>query len=578
LRALKPGAMANPELLSEQGWLLAVIKRSFTHKILILSTALTLLYSLTIPLATQAIIDRVIVHEGYATLYVIAIAIAVLGLLEALAVTLRAVAGAFLANQYGSLIASDLIAGLAAAPSAQLLGRAGLKRAHIVDEVNIFRQDYMDIVSYVYQSLVPVLFYAVIMFIISPAMSLIVALTVPVYYCAYRLVKAPGKRDTATAIRLRAESSAAVHTMVAAIETVKGYGLSRLFARNIDRLMNHAFYAGFLTARRTAVWQGMSRACNGIAQALILFVGASAVMENTLTLGQLIAFQIFAGRLLEPMTRAGQMMERLQRIRLHLEKWNGQLRDAQRPQALAPARTVPGAPVLELDNVAFRYEHAAHSQLHQVSLSIAAGEIVFLLGPSGSGKSTIVRLASGLLAPTAGSVRVQGNEISATLEADRLALVAAAFQEPVLLPGTLRENIGNFARHDQFDLDEVLAVSGVDEIVGKMPAGLETDLGERGMPLSGGEKQRICLARLLAAAPALLIIDEGTSGLQRGLEMRILGALKARLLPHQAVLIITHREDLASLGTREIRIDDGAVQSDTPVHPKHGALAAVERA
>ena len=570
--------MANDNLLNENDWLWSVIKRSFTHKILILSTVLTLLYSLTIPLATQAIIDRVIVHEGYSTLYVITIAIAVLGMLEALAVTLRSVAGAYLANQYGSNIAAELIAGLSAAPSAQLLGKNGLKRAHIVDEVNVFRQDYMDIVSYVYQSLVPVLFYLLIMFATSPSMSLIVLLTIPVYFVAYRLVKVPGKRDTAAAIALRSDSSAAVHTMVGAIETVKVYGLSQLFARNISRLMNHAFYAGFLTAKRTAVWQGMSRACNGIAQALVLFVGARAVMENTLTLGQLMAFQIFAGRLLEPMTRAGQMIERLQRVRLHLEKWNTQLRASQDPGDLQPARTVQGAPVLMFENVQFRYDNAAQAQLDNISFSVVPGEVVFLLGPSGSGKSTIVRLASGLLAPSAGAVRVLGNEVSATREADRMPLVAAAFQEPMLLPGTLRENISNFAADEKFDLTDVLTVSGVDEIARKLPAGLETDLGERGMPLSGGEKQRICLARLLAAAPALLIIDEGTSGLQRGLETRILTDIKARLQPHQAVLIITHREDLAALGTRTIRLDDGAVQSDSAMHPKREPAVAVEGA
>lgn len=148
----------------------------------------------------------------------------------------------------------------------------------------------MDIVSYVYQSLVPVLFYLVIMFAISPAMSFIVLLTVPVYFVGYRLVKAPGKRDTAAALALCSDSSAAVRTLVGAIETVKVYGLRQLFARIISRLMNHAFYAGFLTAKRTAVWQGLSRVFNCIAQALLLFVGARAVMENTLTLGQLIAF------------------------------------------------------------------------------------------------------------------------------------------------------------------------------------------------------------------------------------------------------------------------------------------------
>ena len=223
------------------------------------------------------------------------------------------------------------------------------------------------------------------------------------------------------------------------------------------------------------------------------------------------------------------MIERLQRVRLQLESWSVQLRASRAPQELQPAWIVAGAPVLSFENVHFRYDNAAQAQLDDISFSVGPGEVVFLLGPSGSGKSTIVRLASGLLAPNLGTVRIQGNDIRATCEADRMRLVAPAFQEPVLLPGTLRENIINFASKHVLDLADVLAVSGADEISRKLPAGLETDLSEHGMPLSGGEKQGICLARLLAAAPALPIADEGTSGLQRGLETRILTNMKARL-------------------------------------------------
>ncbi|MCU6502450.1 ATP-binding cassette domain-containing protein [Rugamonas sp. A1-17] len=564
--------MHNSDLVNNRKWLLEAIRQSFTHKILIVSTLLALVYSLTIPFATQAIIDRVIAHFGYATLYTITIAISAMGVLEALSVTLRSVVGGFLANKFSSELARELIDNLARTQSSALLGRNGLIRAHVVDEVNVFRQDYMDLVNYFYQSLIPVLFFAIVMFLISPAMSCIVLLTIPVYYLAYRLIKRPGKRYTQTAVRLHSESSAAVHTMIGAIETVKSYGLSQLFSQNISRLVDRAFYAGYQTAKQMAIWQGVSRSCNALAQALILFVGAKSVMDNHLTLGQLISFQMFAGRLLDPITRAGVMLERWQRMGVHLDKWETQLREAKPQARQLDAAPDLQAPVLAMRAVDFQYESANLRQLQGIDLTIAAGEFVFLLGPSGSGKSTLVRLATGLLTPTAGSVAIAGNEISQVSETTRRHLVAAAFQEPVLLPGTIRDNISGFSRDATVDLDRIMAIAGVDQIVRKRPAGLDTDLGERSMPLSGGERQRVCLARLLACAPSLLIIDEGTSGLQRSLEISVLQSIKANLLPHQAVLVITHREDLTSIGTREIRIDDGAIQRDGGPRQSAGGL------
>lgn len=534
-----------------------------TQKRLATTTFLTILYSLAVPFATQAIIDRVIVHNGAHSLGLIFILLVATAVLDAMTVTLRSAIGAYVANDVASTLTARLTQRFLAQPASAVLGDQGNRLAQSIAQANGYRESLMEVIAYFYQALLPMVVYAVVVVLINPTMSGIVAVSMTIYLLLYLALRGPMKKHARRAIHEHVAFGAAVHRAAAAIETIKAYGLSSRAIKTANDLSFSAFYSGFQAGKRAALWQGISRAISGLTQATLLLYGAAATIRGQLTLGELVAFQMFASRLLEPLTRAGGAWERLTRLKLYLDDW-APLLGAPAPQRLrrvAPAKR-EGA-VLEAQDLEFAYPGTAGPQLRGIDLRIEPGEAVFLLGPSGSGKSTFVRLAAGLLAPTGGKILISGQDLATLDEACRLRLVACSLQEPVLLPGSVSQNIAAFrADVSEARIHAAAELTKASSFIDRMPEGFGTLLGEHGFAVSGGEKQRLCLARMVATKASLLIIDEGTSGLERKLEASILEGVKAQLEPHQAMIVITHREDTAALGTRTIRLEQGEITTD----------------
>lgn len=539
------------------------IRELVFQKRLAITTLLTIVYSLAVPFATQAIIDRVIVHNGAHTLGLIFILLVATAILDAMTVILRNAIGAYVANDVAATLTARLTQRFLAQPASAVLGEYGNRLAQSIAQANGYRESLMEVIAYFYQALLPMAVYSVIVILINPTMSGIVAVSMAIYLLLYLALRRPMKKHARRAIHEHVAFGAAVHRAAAAIETIKAYGLSNRATKTANDLAFSAFHSGFQAGKRAALWQGVSRAISGLTQATLLLYGAAATIRGQITLGELVAFQMFANRLLEPLTRAGGAWERLTRLKLYLDDWAPLLGAPTPPRlrSIAPARRI--GTVLEAQGLEFTYPGDARPQLRSVDMQIEPGEVVFIIGPSGSGKSTFVRLAAGLLTPTGGKILIGGHDIATLDETSRLRLVACSLQEPVLLPGSVSQNIAAF-RPDVSDacIHAAAALTRASTFIDRMPEGFDTVLGEHSFAVSGGEKQRLCLARMVATKASLLIIDEGTSGLERNLETSILEGVKAQLEPHQAMIVITHREDAVALGTRTIKFDEGEVITD----------------
>jgi ATP-binding cassette, subfamily C, bacterial LapB len=229
---------------------------------------------------------------------------------------------------------------------------------------------------------------------------------------------------------------------------------------------------------------------------------------------------------------------------------------------------------MQFDKVCFKYPHQQTSALDHLSFSIEAGERVGVLGRIGSGKSTIARLVIGLYEPAEGAVLMDGTDIRQIDPADLRRNVGYVAQDNYLFFGSVRDNITFGAPHmDDQSVLRAASLSGVTDFLRNHPHGFDLQVGERGMGLSGGQRQAITIARAMLLDPPILVLDEPTSCMDNSTE----AAFKARLteaLKDKTLVLITHRSSLLSLVDRLVVIDNGKVMADGK---KEDVLEALKR-
>jgi ATP-binding cassette subfamily B protein IrtB len=301
--------------------------------------------------------------------------------------------------------------------------------------------------------------------------------------------------------------------------------------------------------------------------ALILFAGATTALtlSGTLTVPESIALIVVIARYLEPFTSISELAPALESTRATLDGIRSVLSAPLMAAGTQARRTHHDAPRIEFDDVAFSYGGASAPVLDGVSFTLDAGTTTAIVGPSGSGKSTILALIAGLYEPSRGRVLVDGVDV-ASLDAEaRRAGSSVVFQHPYLFHGTIRENVSAGdpgAGDDRFS--RAVALARVDELTGRLPAGVDTIVGEAGSALSGGERQRVSIARALLKPAPVLLVDEATSALDTENEAAVVDALTADPRPRTRV-IVAHR--LASIrhAERILFLDAGKIVEDGTV-------------
>ncbi len=296
-------------------------------------------------------------------------------------------------------------------------------------------------------------------------------------------------------------------------------------------------------AVRARVWQ-MAGAYsaevvgNVISPLIVLGFGGWLVLQHQLSVGELVAAEMYASRLISPVVMLSRIGAMVQGVLAALERIEEVERLPQRPagELAAPAGPEP----LAAREVRFGYR-PGELAIEGVSLELTPGSFTALVGPSGSGKSTLAALLAGLYEPDGGSVDVGGVPVARL--ADRPRVVTLVTQEPFLFGASLRENLlfGLRRAPDEAEMLEALELAGLREFVSSLPQGLESRVGERGVTISGGERQRLMLARALLVRPRFLLLDEVTAALDPTTEQAVLANLRRWQEGERAVLLITHR-------------------------------------
>jgi ATP-binding cassette, subfamily B, bacterial len=291
----------------------------------------------------------------------------------------------------------------------------------------------------------------------------------------------------------------------------------------------------------------------------VFVYGGLRVIHGAITAGTFFAFMAYQMRLLLPLQALMGMYANLATVRVSLRRVSEILDEpveVQEPASPIPLPVVRGA--IELDDVTVSYDRGI-PVLDRLSLSVAAGETVAIVGPSGSGKSTIADLLLRLIDPDRGTVRIDGHDLRSVALRDLRRHVALVEQEPCILYTTIGENI-RYARPDATDaeVEEAARQAALGELIDRWPEKYRTIVGERGTALSAGERQRVAIARAFLVDPAVLILDEPSAALDPVSERQIVDGYQS-VMRGRTAIVITHRSELASRTDRVIALSDPGV-------------------
>ncbi|MDY6350664.1 MAG: peptidase domain-containing ABC transporter [Selenomonas sp.] len=525
------------------GWFIPVVAKykSFLVQVLFISLILQG-FGLLTPFFTQTIIDRVLTHRSISTMDVLLSGMILVALFNQWMLALRTYLFVNTTNKIDVTLSSHLFRKVTELPVKYFdkwqVGDVVSRMGELETIRGFLTGQSLTIVLDVIFAVV----YLTVMFIYSSTLSYIVWATIPLYVILNALIAPVYKKRINERFLLSSEQQSFSIEAITGVRTVKTMGVEQTFVERYEDVLTRYLKSalGVLNIANLAGSLGMflQMAFN----LAILWIGADQVMENGLSVGQLIAFQMLAGQVIAPILRLVNMWQYFQQIRVSMTRL-GDIMDEKSEPAFNPNRTT--LPQLQgdimFDKVNFRYKADGKNVLTDVSVRIAPGAHVGIVGRSGSGKSTLTKLIQRLYVPESGRVLVDGVDIAQVETAWLRRQIGIVLQENFLFAGTIKENIA-IAMPNIGDeaIMRAAKLAGVDDFVKDMPQGYDTFVGERGSLLSGGQRQRVAIARALLLDPKILIFDEATSALDTESEQKILQNM-GEIAKGRTTITIAHR-------------------------------------
>lgn len=541
------------------GWFVAAMAKYRKPLVEVLFASLFVqVFALLTPLFFQVVVDKVLVHRGFSTLEVLAIGLAVLCVFDVLLAGIRSWLFAHTANRIDVELGARLFQHLFRLPMAYFSVRRVGDTVARVRELEQIRQFLTSSALTLVIDLLFATIFIAVLFMYSPGLTAIVIGSIPLYLIISLIATPMLKSRIDEKFRRGAENQSFLVESVAGVETVKAMALEPAMQRHWEEGLAAYVTAAFGVVSVATFAQQATQLISKIVTVLILFFGARAVISGTLTVGELVAFNMIAGQVAQPILRVAQLWQDFQQTHVSIERLGDILNSA--PEPSSGSATLPrirGA--IRFENVSFRYRLDASATLSDISLDIASGEVIGIVGASGSGKSTLVKLVQRLFVPERGRVLVDGTDLALADPGWLRRQLGVVLQENVLFNRTVRENIA--IANPGMDMNRVIAaarLAGAHNFILELPEGYETIIGERGASLSGGQRQRIAIARALVLDPSILILDEATSALDYESETIIQANMDA-IAKARTVLIVAHRLSTIRNAHRIVVLDQGRI-------------------
>ncbi|TMP34379.1 peptidase domain-containing ABC transporter [Pseudoalteromonas rubra] len=536
--------------------------KSTLGKVFVLSLLLQA-FAIASPYYMQLVVDEVILSFDQNLLAILAVGFGLLMLIEMVTGAVRSV----LLLHFGNLMSIQLGANLF-----HHLIRLPLQyfeKRHIGDVVSRFGslQQVKDLLTKgVIEALIDgvmAIATLIMIFLYSPKLSIVVLVAITVYACIRIAMYRPLRRMSEEVIVNQAKEQSNF------METVRGIQTIKLFGREVQRQsVWHNKYADSLNAgirvgHLNIGYEAINKVIFGFENVLVVYFAALLVMDGDLTVGMLFAFMAYKRQFVEKMASLIEKLIEFKMLSLHFNR----LADISltEKEGDMQSKTSSGeiSGELKLQDVTYRYNSKEAPVFKNLNLTIKAGESIAIVGPSGCGKTTLAKIMLGLFEPEAGKVQIDGTDIRQIGLSKYRSQIAAVMQDDQLLSGSIADNISFF--DPELDMQKVewaAQIAAIDKDIMSMTMGYNTLVGDMGAALSGGQIQRLLLARALYRKPKILFMDEATSNLDTKLEFSVNEAVKNLDITR---IIIAHRPETIASADRVIELRYGqAVAVDKP--------------
>ena len=518
------------------------------------------LFALATPLFFQVVIDKVLVHQGLTTLNVLVIGLLAVIVFETFLGGLRAFLFTHTTSRVDVELGAKLYGHLLNLPLAYFENRRVGDTVARVRELETIREFLTSSAATLVIDLFFTIIFLVVMWFYSPYLFAIVVGAIVLYVIISVVITPPLRARIEERFYRAAESQAFMVESVTAVQTLKASAIEPQMRTRWEGLLA-AYTRSSFNANVLNIWGGQAiQMVNKLSTVLILFIGARLVIEGRLTVGELVAFNMLAGRIAEPVLRLSQLWQQFQEARVGVDRLGDILNTPQEASASGSRSSLPRLDGhVKFEDVTFRYRPGGKEALRRVSLEIQPGEVLGVVGPSGSGKSTLAKLVQRLYVPESGRILVDGVDLALIDPAWLRRQVGVVLQENILFNRSVRDNIA--IADPAMTMEEVVEaarLAGAHDFILELSEGYDTRLEERGSNLSGGQRQRIAIARALAADPRMLIFDEATSALDAESEA-IIQRNMAKMAAGRTVLIIAHRLSALRPCHRIITLEAGVV-------------------
>ena len=535
-------------------WFIPVLlkHKSIWRDVLVASLVIQLI-ALATPLFTQVIIDKVVTHQTASTLAVIAAGLVIFMIFNAALTWVRQYLILHTGNRVDAQLGSAVFEHLFRLPLRYFEHRpTGViaARMHAVETIREFVASSLVTLLLDFPFL---LIFVGIMFWYSVPLTLMVLAILGVI-TLLSIIVAPLFRERLNhQFMLGARNQAFLTEYIASLETVKSLQMEPQLGRRYRGYLATYLEAGFNTKQIGNTYNVVAGMLEQLMTMLVLCGGAWIVMKGSLTgtvdpdaepftIGMLVAFQMFAGKLSQPMMRLVGLWQQFQQANISVKRLADIMNAPAEPYATAPSRETKRVGHVEIMSMGFRYAEDRPFLYENLNISLKPGTTTMLVGPSGSGKSTLAKLLQGFYVPTNGQIRIDGTDIRHLAANELRAYFGVVPQETNLFSGSIYDNLvlaNPLATFEQ--VVQACKMAEIHAVIEALPKGYQTEIGERGAGLSGGQKQRLAIARALLKRPQILIFDEATSALDAETAehfAKTINALRGKV----SMLFITHQQ------------------------------------
>lgn len=555
-------SVSTPEQRFGPSWFWPALSRYKSVLLQVLTASFVVqLFGLANPLLIQVIIDKVISQRSLDTLQVLGIGLVVVTLLEGLLGSLRTFLFTETTNRIDQRLGAEVIDHLLRLPLGYFDRRPVGELQSRVSELEKIRNFLTGTALTTTLDAAFSIIYIVVMAFYSLLLTGVALAVVPIQIGITVLGAPLFRRQYRQAAEENANTQSHLVEVLTGVQTVKAQNVEMVSRWKWQELYSKYISRTFeKTITGTAITQ-TSQVLQKLSQLLVLWVGATLVLNGNLTLGQLIAFRIISGYVTQPLLRLSTIWQSVQELRVSFERLadviDTPLESNEEDQALIPLPQIKGR--VEFERVIFSFQHGSPLVLNNIDLDVAPGTFVGVVGQSGSGKSTLMKLLPRLYAPTHGRILIDGYDIQKVELYSLRRQIGIVPQDPLLFSGTVAENIAlTNPDADSEDIVKAARLACAHDFIMDLSSGYSTSVGERGGSLSGGQRQRIAIARTLLSKPKMLILDEATSALDYETERKVCDNLLENL-NDCTVFFITHRLPTIRRADRVVMMHSGAI-------------------